>query len=127
LSAVIKSRMPAPPIERLDSSPVKIAAGGTTQVIFKAARRPMLEKLQLNLSQPPQGLTLQDVNVVPEGLALQFKADKNMKIGFTDNLIVEMSAEVTPKQENGKTNDQKRVISLGVLPAIPIEIVQNTK
>jgi hypothetical protein len=81
--------------------------------------------MQLELNEPPEGLTLHDVTVVPEGLAFQLKADKDtMQIGFADNLIVEAFREYTPKQKDGKPSDQKRRSSMGIFPAIPIEIVQ---
>jgi hypothetical protein len=47
-----------------------------------------------------------------------------MQSGFADNLIVETFREYTPKQKDGKPSNQKRRYSMGVLPAIPIEIVQ---
>jgi hypothetical protein len=99
--------------------------GGSAQVLIKTRRRTVLKEIQLQLHEPPEGLTLHDVTVVPEGLAFQLKADKDvMQSGFADNLIVEAFREFTPKQQEGKPAPQKRRISMGVFPAIPIEIVQ---
>jgi hypothetical protein len=122
MAVPIKSGRPVPPIERLGSSVIKILTGGTTQITFKISNRPIYNKLKFELSQPPEGLTLQDVNVAPEGLVLRLKADKKMKSGFKDNIIIEASTEFTPKQNNGKSKNQKQVVSMGVLPATPIEI-----
>ncbi len=114
-----------PPVEVAGRSPVRIPAGGSAQVLIKSRRRTVLKEIQLQLNEPPEGLTLHDVTVVPEGLAFQLKADKDtMQSGFADNLIVEAFREFTPKQQEGKPAPQKRRVSMGVFPAIPIEIVQ---
>jgi len=85
----------------------------------------VLKEMQLQLHEPPEGVTLHDVTVVPEGLSFRLKAQKDsIQSGFADNLIVEAFREFTPKQKDGKPANQKRRISMGVLPAIPIEIVQ---
>lgn len=68
---------------------------------------------------------MHDVTVVPNGLSFQLKADKDaMQSGFADNLIVEAFRESVVKQKDGKPKGQKRRNSMGVFPAIPIEIVQ---
>jgi len=124
LVAVKKTKWRVPPIELAGRDLVRIPAGGSAQVLFKTRRRPILRKIQLELNEPPEGITLHDMTVVPEGLAFRLKADKNaIPIGFVDNLIVEAFREFTPKQKNGKRANQKRRISMGVFPAIPIEIV----
>ncbi len=124
LVAVQKSKWRVPAVKLAGSSPVRIPAGGTAQVRIKTRRSKVLQEIQLELNEPPEGLTLHDVTVVPEGLVFKLKADKDaMKSGFADNLIVEAFREVTPKQQEGKPAPQKRRYSMGVFPAIPIEIV----
>jgi hypothetical protein len=78
--------------------------------------------MSLELREPPAGVTLGDVTVLPAGLAFQLKADKEAT-AMADNLIVEVFRETTPKAQEGKPAPQKRRYSMGVLPAIPIEIV----
>jgi len=125
LVSVQKVKWRAPLIKLVSSSPVRIPAGGTARVLIKTRRSPTLKQVQLELNEPPEGVTLHDVTVVPEGLEFQLKADKNaMQSGFADNLIVEVFREFTPKQQEGKPVPQKRRISMGIFPAIPIEIVQ---
>jgi hypothetical protein len=81
--------------------------------------------VQLQLNEPPEGLTMSDVAVVPDGLSFELKAEKDaMQNGFADNLIIEAFRESVVKQKDGKLTNQKRRNSIGVLPAIPIEIVQ---
>ena len=84
-----------------------------------------LPKIELELNEPPKGVTLQDVNVVPGGLTFQLKADGDgARAGYADNLIVEAFVESPAKNKTGKKTSQKRRVSLGVLPAIPFEIAR---
>jgi hypothetical protein len=125
LVAVQKSKWRVPQVELIGNSPVRIPAGGTAQVRIKTPKRKVLQEIQLELREPPEGVTLHDVTVVPEGLAFQLKVDKNvMQSGFSGNLIVEAFREYTPKQKNGKPANKKRRDSVGFFPAIPIEIVE---
>jgi len=113
------------PVELVGEGPVRIPAGGSAQVRIKTRKRTNLKDMQLELNEPPEGLTLHGVTVVPEGLSFQLKADKDaMQSGFGDNLIIEAFRESTPKQQEGKTAPKKRRTSMGIFPAIPIEIVQ---
>jgi hypothetical protein len=79
--------------------------------------------MRLSLDDPPEGVTLQDVAVVPEGLAFRLKAEKGkVEPGFGDNLIVEVAREYFPKGKDGKPSGKKRRYTMGTLPVIPIEI-----
>ncbi len=128
LVAVRKVRWVPLPVVLAGRGPVRIPTGGTAQVLFKIPRRPRLHEIELELSEPPEGMTLQDVEVVPGGLAFQLKVEgEAAKVGFADNVIVEAFREVAVKKkgENGDTAPtQKRRVSLGVLPAIPFVVVQ---
>ena len=105
--------------------PLRIPVGGTVQVRVKAPPSPMLATVQLELSQPPKGVTLEDVTAVPDGLAFVLKADRQAaQVGYADNLIVAASAEMEGGPPGTKAAAQKRRVALGVLPAIPFEIVR---
>lgn len=136
LVLVLKAKWRAPPVALAGPSPVRIPVGGSARVRIKTRKRAVLKEMQLELNEPPEGLTLHDVTVVPEGLAFKLKADKDiMQSGFADNLIVEAFREYTPKQKDGPPkvglikpgvagpSNQKRRYSMGIFPAIPIEIV----
>jgi len=123
LVLVQKAKWRVPPIELASESPVRIPAGGSAEVRIKARRGSALKEMVLELKEPPKGVTLSDVTVVPEGLAFQLKADQETAAGLADNLIVEVFRETTPKAQEGKPAPKKRRYSMGVLPAIPIEIV----
>ena len=107
------------------NSPVRIPAGGSTRVRFKAAKRANFQDVLLQLNEPPEGLKMYNVTVMPDGLSFELKAEKDtIKRGFADNLIVEAFRESVVKRKDGTLTNQKRRNSLGILPAIPIEIVQ---
>ena len=116
---------PGPHMELASSGPVRVPAGGSAQVRIRTLKRPRLRDIQLEIREPPEGMTLQDITVEPDGLAFMVKADGNtLQVGFADNLIVEAFIDMADRQESDKTPKQQRRISLGVLPAIPYEIVQ---
>jgi hypothetical protein len=122
--ATVGPRRPMPPVELADSGPVQLPAGGTAQVRFTIPRRPMLQGIRLELRDPPKGVTLGEVTAESDGLAFVLKTDRDMvQVGFADNLIVEAFAEVAARRPGAQAQKKDRV-SLGVLPAIPFEIVQ---
>ncbi|MBI3912104.1 MAG: PPC domain-containing protein, partial [Armatimonadetes bacterium] len=115
----------APPIGLADAGPVRIPVGGTAQVRVNAPRRPALSAIRLELFEPPKGVILEDVTVEPDGLTLVLKADAGApKAGYADNLIVEAFTEMAGGPQNGRAANRGRRLSLGVLPAIPFEIIQ---
>jgi hypothetical protein len=115
--APMNIRWPAPPFEYIGDSPLKITPGKTTQLIYKIAKRQIYKQMKFELSRPPAGLTLQDVNITDNNLILTLKADENIKRPFTDNLVVEISTEITLKQAK-----KTQAVSMGVLPAIRFTI-----
>jgi hypothetical protein len=121
---VRNSRSGMPPVALASDGPVRIPAGGTARVLMEAPKRSILQEMRLVLKEPPEGLSLHDVSVVPKGLAFQLKADKDtIPSGFANNLIVEAFREYTPKSKDGKPSNRTSRYSLGVFPAIPIEVV----
>ena len=66
---------------------------------------------------------MHDLRIIPGSLEFQLRADKDkIQTGLKDNLIIEAFREFTPKQEDKRKTKKKRV-SIGFLPAIPIQIV----
>ena len=115
----------APLAEWASNDTVRIPVAGKVEVIIRAPQNPKLSEVQLALNDPPKGISLQDLKVVPEGLSFSLKAEADMpKVGFADNLIVEAFLENTAETPNAKPGKQNRRISLGVLPALPIEMVK---
>jgi hypothetical protein len=104
----------------LNNLPLKIS-GGTAEVQVKVPPRMAFEEVMLELKQPPDGISLEDVAIKNNLLTFKIKADNTkIKDGFTDNLIVEVftNSPVGPKDEKGNRTKQK--ISRGFLPAIPV-------
>jgi len=127
LMVAVPGRRRGVPVTVAGDSPVRIPEGGTANVLIKTPRRWRVREREvvLELDEPPEGVTLQDVTAVPEGLVLLLKADGDaVKAGFEDNLIVEAFTESAGRKQRGNAPAQKRQVSLGVLPAIPFEIVQ---
>ncbi len=116
------------PVELAGLGPVRVPAGGTAPVRLNTPRLARLGKIELELWEPPEGITLQDVRAVPGGLAFQLKVEgEAVQAGFAGNLIVEVFRETEVKKEGedgAKPATQTRRVSLGVLPAIPFVVVQ---
>lgn len=125
LVAVQKAKWRAPAITLSGHHTVRIPAGGSAQVQLKTRARLPVKEIQLELIDPPEGVTIHDLSAVPGGYTFRLQAEADvLKNGFADNLIVETIRETTPKQQPGKPAPKKRRYSMGFFPAIPIEIVQ---
>ncbi|MCE5237143.1 PPC domain-containing protein [bacterium] len=106
-----------------DGAPLRLSPGGTAQVQIKTPPVPTLIKsLRLELKSAPEGVTIKEQNALPSGLALTVQADRaKVKPGSADNLIVEVFIEAEVKRGNGQTVTVRN--SVGVLPAVPVEVV----
>lgn len=121
---VQKARWGVPAVELASGAPVRIPAGGSAQVHFRAGKRAGFNDVQFQLSQPPEGLSLGETTIAPNGLTFQVKADKDLvKAGFADNLIIEAFRETFVRAKDGTPTNQKRRASIVFLPAVPIQIV----
>jgi enamine deaminase RidA (YjgF/YER057c/UK114 family) len=104
-------------IQLTDSGPVSIPLGGTAQVQVRAPFRAMLRQVDLALSDPPEGITLQKVTPGPAGLSLTLKADAtSATVGLADNLIVEAFNTGGGSASRPGANQGRQRISLGMLP-----------
>ncbi len=125
LVLVQQAKWGAPPVELVGESPVRIPVGGSAEVQLRAGKRASFKDVLLQLNAPPDGVTLHDVRAVPDGLVFRLEADKNMpKSGFAGNVIVEAFRETPVTQKDGKPTNQMRRYSMGILPAIPVQVVQ---
>lgn len=123
--SILKYKWPLPAIELMNNAPIQISAGGETIIKFKTRRNATaLKQIQLELNNPPEGVSLGDVKVTPNGLACQVRIAKDIaQKQFAGNLILEAFTTYQPKPQNGKPQKKRRV-SAGVLPAVPVRIVQ---
>ena len=78
----------------------------------------------MTLSEPPDGLSIQKFATSDTGIDIVLKADAaKLKPGWKGNAIIEASVERVNEPKNANAKPVKRRVSLGVLPAVPIEIV----
>jgi hypothetical protein len=111
------------PAELTSTEKVLLSAGGTIQVAYRVPPRVGLTDIKLQLDEPPNGITLKDVVNERGSLTLLLAADsKLVKPGLRDNLIIEAFSEV--ERKDGKNTGTKQRVSLGILPAIPIQIIK---
>jgi hypothetical protein len=100
--------------------PVRIVRGETTEVLLKTGGRGgrLPENLVLELSDPPKGVSIAGTEPGRDGVVLKIKSEVDgAGIGTAGNLIVGVYLDQTgPRGRN-------RRIGVGVLPAIPFEIV----
>jgi len=110
----------------LSATPVRIPAGGTARVRVATPSSAFADRFQLELSEPPEGITLGKVSSVSEGAEFELRSDAaKAKPGLKGNLIVNIlpGQALAAAAKNKKQANQRRS-SVGTLPAIPFEIVQ---
>jgi len=110
------------PIAILGEQPVKIPAGGTVELRVTIPARE--GAIQVELSDPPEGITIDSVSRFDKGAAILLRCDaEKAKPGLKGNLIANASQQRTLTDKDGKTREYRAV--LGTLPAIPFEVVKS--
>jgi hypothetical protein len=126
--AVLERGRPLPPLKLVGAEPVKMTAGGTAHVQFSLNRTAPAEQIHLTLIDPPEGIALEKESREKDGMSLVLHADDGkVKPGQKGNLIVEVFFDRAVNPGNGKPPAAKRRISLGTLPAIHYEIIEEKK
>ncbi len=111
-----------PPVRLLETGTVKLRPGAEAQVRFALPPGPLLNQIRVELSEPPEGITLEKVTPGPGGLSLLLGVDgEKAKPGLKGNLIVDAFLELAPRSEDGKARPARR-IPIGALPAVPFEV-----
>ena len=87
--------------------------GGTSPVHLTLGAPRMAESLRFELNAPPDGVRIQKVQPAPGGVTILLQVDATARPGLKGNLIVDAFLE-RPNQ---------RRTPLGVLPAIPFEVI----
>jgi hypothetical protein len=123
--AVTGRFMPRASMKIAGEIPARIPAGGTTRIQIAAPTRPLADPVELELSEPPDGITIRSVSPSREGLEVVLQSDaKKVKPGLKGNLIITATAGKAAPSVPGKPPTNQRRIPLATLPAIPFEIVQ---
>jgi hypothetical protein len=102
---------------------LRISVGGAAMLRVAVPPGQAGNRIQLTLSDPPDGIGIAEVNQAGGLIQVRFSADQKVKPGLAGNLIVEAFA----LQSSGASNPQpanKRPVPLGTLPAIPFEVVR---
>jgi len=113
-------------LKLLDSTPVRIPVGGTAHVRVGTPSGGFGNRFQLELNEPPEGITIAKVSPTDEGTEIELHSDAaKAKAGLKGNLIVNILPVqgLAAAQKAKKQNNQRRPI-VGTLPAIPFEIVR---
>jgi len=126
--AVTKGKARLPGIELVGSGSIMIPVDGKVQVRYKTPSRSLLGDIKLELNEPPKGIALRGVSIKPGSLTFLLEADgKAVKPGLKDNLIVEAFTEKDKTRKDGTKTGEKQRVPLGMLPAIPCEIVKRNE
>lgn len=104
---------------------VRIPVGETVRVPVKVPSRSSFGTVQLELSDPPEGITIEKVSLGRSEGEIVLRSDAAVvKAGLQGNLIVNaFAAKAGRGAGKGKEQRKKRRILLSVLPAIPFEVV----
>ncbi|MBI5397684.1 MAG: PPC domain-containing protein [Verrucomicrobia bacterium] len=104
-------------------STVRIPVGGTARVRLDTSASPFKATDEYEPGEAPAGVTIQKASSCPEGVELVLHCDATAKPGLKGNLIVQVfpQGSVASAKSDGKGNKRRR--QLGVLPAIPVEVV----
>lgn len=100
---------------------LQIPVGKTAQLRFAVPPGQAANQIQLALSDPPDGIGIADASQAGGFLTVRFSADSKVKPGLAGNLIVEATAFKPTDAANPKP---QRPVALGILPAMPFEVVQ---
>lgn len=112
-----------PPCRSVDSI-VQLAAGKTGQARFLVDQGRNPKELKFELSEPPDGITLEDpVPVaIPPGILLPVKCDaEKVKPGTKGNLLLIVSQETTTVSTDDKKPQTSKYV-IGMMPALPFEV-----
>jgi len=124
LVTVIGRPLPAGAGRVLSTLPLKIPAGGAGKIEVGMPITTVLGEVHVDLNAPPDGISIQSTSVTPRGTEIVIQSDSaKVKPGQKGNLLFSISIERPP--QDGKTRPNMRRISLGTLPAVPFEVVQN--
>jgi len=110
------------PLEVLSERPVKIPVGGTVEVQVRLGWS-RNGQIQVDLSDPPEGVTVDSSSWTERGLALVLRGDPaKAQLGLKGNLMANAFLQTTATEQDGKTREVRNLI--GPLPAMPFEIIK---
>ena len=118
-------------LQPVTSGDIRLPLDGTAQVQLRVPPKlpdhPWVtpSSLRFALAAAPRGVSLASSTVGPAGIALSLRADLNIaREGDSGNAIIAVSAPPEGSGEKIAGAAQRPLVSLGVLPPIPLQIVQ---
>ena len=115
------------PARILGEPSLKLRAGETVRlpVQLQMPLNNPFEKIQFELSAPPEGIGIKEVSQAQDGMEIVLECDAmKVKPGLKGNLIVNIIGVRVPPAGNARGPAARQRIPLGTLPAIPFEIIQ---
>jgi hypothetical protein len=110
-----------PPMEILSPQPVRIPDGGTVEVQVRLGWN-RDGQIQVELSDPPEGITVASASWIERGLSLVLRADVATAAPMMKgNLMANAFLHTTVTEPDGKSREVRNLI--GPLPALSFEIV----
>jgi hypothetical protein len=111
------------PLRRQSDKPIEVAPGESARVPLPIPARLIPDGIALELSDAPEGISIEMVSSGLDGKALLVKADaEKARVGVKGNLIVNAFVERSFKRPDGSQSPARK-LPLGTLPAIPFQIV----
>ena len=112
----------------LNELPLKIPSGGTLRIQIALPALRTLDKIQFELNEPPEGITITDSLLTNQGAEFILKSDAaKTKPGVKGNMIVNLFSERTPApnaNDKSATPPRRQRQPMGTLPALPFEIIK---
>ncbi len=120
----VKGKPPGKPPCKFVDQALQLSTAGPSplRVLVDDARA--AAELRFELSEPPDGISLEDPVVIPPGLVVPIKCDpEKIKPGLKGNLIFIVSRErIVPAKEEGVKPTTSRSV-IGMFPAVPFEVI----
>jgi hypothetical protein len=104
-------------------TPLKIPAGGTAKVPIVPLPNPATVKYQFELSEPPEGITVQSFSITAQGTEVVIACDAKVKPGVSGNLILHLYAQRLQEPAKKKAQAARRPPPTAILPAFPFQVV----
>jgi len=124
LVAAIGVGVNRPTVRLLDPRLLKFRPGETAEVRFSVPPLPPEVKIHLQLSDPPEGMAIEETRTTRDGATVVLRADaEKSRPGLKGNLILEAFAERTAGTGEAKPAANRFQFKVATLPAVPFEIV----
>ncbi len=124
-----QGRKRSDPWQLVDDKPINLPAGGTAEFRLRLPFGPFanqaMDRIHLDLDAAPEGIVLDDVSHAGDSLILRLRTEAGkIKPGLKGNLIVDVSMDIPAQTADGKPRPNARRQPLGVLPAMPFEVIE---